>query len=355
MKILAINPSSLSTNVSVYHDNKTVFLKDIKHNAEELSKFDKITDQHTIRKQQIIEELIAAGFALDEFNIVISRGGLLKPMESGVYRVNEAMIKAIQHPMAEHVTNLGGYIAKEIAELIGNGVEAFVVDPSCVDEFDAIARLSGLPQLPRRSFLHTMSQKSIARRFSTEFHKKYEDINLIVTHMGSGITVGAHHKGKIIETNNGLDGDGPFSPERAGTLPSGQLVDLCFSGKYTQAGIKKLLTGNGGMSAYLGTNNAMEVESRIQNGDEDANLVYTAMAYQVAQSIGAMATVLKGEVDAILLTGGLAHSKLFTNMIIERVSFISKVYIYPGEDEMHALSMNGLMLLKGEIQAKEYE
>jgi len=355
MKILAINPASLSTNVSVYYDNKTVFLKDIKHKAEELITFEKICDQHTIRKQQIIDELLSAGFSLEEFNIVISRGGLLKPMESGVYRVNDAMIQAIQHPMAEHVTNLGGYIAKEIADLIGNGVEAYVVDPSCVDEFDDIARLSGLPELPRRSFLHTMSQKSIARNFATEFNKKYEDINLIVTHMGSGITVGAHHKGRIVETNNGLDGDGPFSPERAGTLPSGQLVDLCFSGKYTRAEIKKLITGDGGMTAYLGTNNAMDVEISIQNGDKNAALVYSAMAYQVAQSIGAMATVLKGDVDAILLTGGLAHSKLFTNMIVERVNFISKVFIYPGEDEMQALSMNGLMLLKGEIQAKEYE
>jgi len=212
-----------------------------------------------------------------------------------------------------------------------------------------------LPELPRRSFLHTLNQKAVARRYATEFNKEYEELNLIVTHMGNGITVGAHCMGKIIDTNNGLNGDGPFSPERAGTLPAGQLVDLCFSGKYTQAEISKMLTGNGGLFAYLGTSNAIEVEKMIQNGDKNAELVYAAMAYQVAQSIGAMATVLKGEVDAILLTGGLAYSKIFTDMIIERVSFINQVFIYPGEDEMHALAMNGLMLLKGEIEAKEYE
>ncbi|MCX6232424.1 MAG: butyrate kinase [Bacteroidetes bacterium] len=354
MEILVINPGSISTSIAVYQNSMNVFQKDVLHKAEELAKFEKIIDQHALRMQQILEELAAAGFSLDKINLVISRGGLLKPLESGVYRVNDAMIRDTEAPMAEHIVNLGGYIARDIADLIGNNVEAYVADPSCVDEFDDLARLSGLPQLPRRSFLHTMNQKAVARRFAVEFNKKYEDINLIVAHLGHGITVGAHRKGKIVESNNGLDGDGPFSPERAGTIPAGQLVDLCFSGKYTQLEIKKMLCGNGGMFAYLGTNNAMEIEKRIQNGDEKAKLVFSAMAYQVAQQIGAMATVLKGEVDAILLTGGLTFSKLFTNMISERVGFIGKVYLYPGEDEMHALAMNGLMILKGELKVKEY-
>lgn len=354
MKILVVNPGSTSTKVAVYEYTRNIFLTNIQHSFSELSKFDRVVEQYEYRKQKVLDILSLEGFNLNEFNIVISRGGLLKPMESGVYRVNDAMINDIKKPMAEHISNIGGYIAKDIADMIGNGVQAYVVDPSCVDEFDDIARLSGLPELPRKSFLHTLNQKAVARRYATEYNRSYGDINLIVTHMGSGITVGAHRKGRIIDVNNGLDGDGPFAAERAGTIPAGQLVDLCFSGKYTQPEIRKLLTGFGGMQAYLGTCNAVEVERMIQNGDKNAELVYSAMAYQVAQSIGAMATVLKGDVEAILLTGGLAHGKIFTEMISERVSFITKVLIYPGEDEVHALAMNGLMILKNEIKAKEY-
>jgi butyrate kinase len=355
MKILVINPGSTSTKIAVYKSNTNVFLKNIEHNSEELSKYKKVVDQFEFRKQEVLDELVCADCSLNDIKLVIGRGGLLKPMESGVYRVNDIMIRDIINPMAEHVSNLGGYIAKEIADIIGNGVQAYIADPSCVDEMDDIARLSGLPELPRKSFLHTLNQKAVARRYATEFNKKYEDLNLIVSHMGGGITVGAHSYGRIIDTNNGLDGDGPFSAERAGSLPAGQLVDLCFSGKYSYSEIRKLLTGNGGLVAYLKTNNAVEVEKMIQHGDKNAELVYAAMAYQVAQNIGAMATVLKGKVDAILLTGGLAYNKIFTAMILERISFISKVYIYPGENEMKALAMNGLMILKGELKAREYE
>ncbi len=355
MKILTINPGSTSTKIAVYFNNKIVFLKNVQHSTEELSKFVKIADQYAFRKQQVLDELYDAGCMLSDINLVISRGGLLKPMESGVYKVNEAMLRDIKNPMAEHVSNIGGLIAKEIADLIGNDVQAYIADPSCVDEFEDLARLSGLPQLPRRSFLHALNQKAVARRYAVEFNKKYEEVNLIVSHMGGGITIGAHRKGRIVNVNNGLDGDGPFSPERAGTVPAGQLVDMCFSGKYSYVEIRKLLTGKGGLVAYLETNNALEVVKRIQNGDKNAELVFSAMAYQIAQNIGAMATVLKGDVDAILLTGGLAFDKSLTTMITERVDFISKVFIYPGEDEMYALAMNGLMILEGELQAKEYE
>lgn len=354
MKILVINPGTSTTKVAVYDNTRSIFHTNIKHSQQELSAFEMNIEQVDFRKRKVLEILKYEGFELNEFSIVISRGGLLKPMESGVYRVNEVMINDIKHPMAEHISNIGGMIAKDIADLIGNGIEAYVVDPSCVDEFDEIARLSGSPLLPRRSFMHTLNQKAVARRYATEYNRVYEEINLIVTHMGSGITVGAHSKGRIVDVNNGLDGDGPFAAERAGTVPAGQLVDLCFSGKYSKGEIRKMLTGNGGMQAYLGSCDAVETEHKIQQGDEYARLVYSAMAYQVAQSIGAMATVLKGNVDAILLTGGLAHGKMFTDMIIERVGFIARVLIYPGEDEVHALAMNGLMILKNEINAKEY-
>ncbi len=354
MKILVINPGSTTTNVAIYENMKNLFQMNIHHRISELSEFEKVIDQTEYRKHKILDLLKAEGFDLNDFAIVISRGGLLKPLESGVYKVNEAMIRDIRNPMAEHISNIGGLIAHEIALLIAKDVEAFVVDPSCVDEFDEIARLSGIPELPRKSFMHTLNQKAVARRFAAEKFKKYEELNLIVAHMGSGITVGAHCKGKVIDVNNGLDGDGPFSAERAGTIPARQLVDLCFSGKYTQNEIAKLITGNGGMIAYLGTTDAAEVEKMIKQGDKEAELVYSAMAYQVAQSIGAMATVLKGEVDAILLTGGLAHGKIFTDLIVERVEFISKVYLYPGEDEMQALATNASKILKNEIKAKEY-
>jgi len=301
-----------------------------------------------------MEELNMANIDFHKINIVVGRGGLLKPMTGGVYRVNEAMIRDIKNPMAEHASNLGGYIAREIADLIGNGVEAYIADPTCVDELEDVARISGLPQIPRKSMLHALNQKAVARRFASETGSKYEELNFIVAHLGGGITVGAHQKGKIIDTNNGLDGDGPFSPERAGGLPAGQLVEMCFSGKYTKAEIKKLLTGHGGVMAYLGTSSAIEVEHRIENGDEQAKLIYSAMAYQVAKEIGAMSTVLKGEVDVIILTGGVAYDKNFVDMIIERVKHLGIVRVYPGEDEMRALAMNGLLVLKGEIQAKEY-
>jgi butyrate kinase len=354
MKILVINPGSTTTKIGVFDNNKSVFLKTIQHNAKELELYEKIADQFEYRKKIIMEEFKLANIDLNNIQIVIGRGGLLKPMGGGVYRVNDAMIRDIKKPMAEHASNLGGYIAKEIADFIGKGVKAYIADPTCVDEMEDVARISGLPQLPRKSMLHTLNQKAVARRYASETGKKYEDLNLIVAHLGGGITVGAHRKGKIIDTNNGLDGDGPFSPERAGSLPAGQLVEMCFSGKYTKTEIKKLITGHGGIMAYLNTSSAIEVEQMIEKGDEYALLIYSAMAYQVSKEIGALSTVLKGAIDAILLTGGVAYDKNFVDMIIDRVKHLGIVRVYPGEDEMRALAMNGLMVLKGEIQPKEY-
>lgn len=352
--ILVINPGSTSTKIAIYENRKQIYLKNIKHKQEDLAPFTKVADQYEFRKNIIMNDLKENNIELQTLSLVMGRGGLLKPIPGGAYLVNEAMIRDIHHPMAEHESNLGGIIAHEIAKAIGNEINAYIVDPTCVDELDDIARLSGLPQLPRKSFLHTLNQKAVARRYAKEEGKQYEDLTLIVAHMGGGITVGAHKNGRIIDVNNGLNGDGPYSPERSGGIPVGQLVDLCFSGTMTQSEIHKLIKGKGGLVAYLGTNNALEIEAKVLAGDEKAKLVYDGLAYQVAKEIGALATVLSGKVDEILITGGLAYSDYLTGLIRDRVTFIAPVLVYPGEDEMDALAYNGYMILTGELTAKEY-
>jgi butyrate kinase len=352
--ILVINPGSTSTKIAIYENRKQIYLKNIKHAEEDLAPFARVADQFEFRKNIVLNDLKENNISLQSLNLVMGRGGLLKPIPGGAYRVNEAMIRDIHKPMAEHESNLGGIIAYEIAKEIGPDVNAYIVDPTCVDELDDIARLSGLPQLPRKSFLHTLNQKAVARRYAKEEGKKYEELSIIVTHMGGGITVGAHKNGRIIDVNNGLNGDGPYSPERAGGVPAGQLVELCFAGTHTKPEICKLLKGKGGLVAYLGTSNAVEVEKRVMAGDANAKLVYDGMAYQVAKEIGAMAAVLSGKVDVILITGGLAYSDYLTNIIRERVSFICNVLVYPGEDEMMALAFNGLLILTGGLTPLEY-
>ncbi|MBN2683392.1 MAG: butyrate kinase [Bacteroidales bacterium] len=354
-KILVINPGSTSTKVAVTVNTKLIFLKNIKHSLDEISKFEKIADQYEYRKKIILKELKDADISIAKLDAVIGRGGLLKPIEGGVYQVNDLMVKDIFNPMGEHVSNLGGIIAREIAKMVGPETPAYIADPTCMDEMDEVARFSGMPEIPRLSFLHALNQKATARRFAKEKGKHYEELNLLVCHMGGGITVGAHRHGRIVDTNNGLNGDGPFSPERAGGIPSGQLVELCFSGKYSQPEIMHKLKGGGGMIAYLGTNDMMVIESRIQEGDKNAELVYEAMAYQTAKLIGAMSTVLKGKVDGIILTGGIAFSEKFVSLICERINHLGEIAVYPGEDEMMSLAMNCFMVLKGELKAKEYK
>lgn len=354
-KIIVINPGSTSTKVAVTMNTKLIFLKNIKHDHKEISKFETISDQYLYRKEKILKELDEADIDIKRVNAVIGRGGLLKPIEGGVYQVNDAMITDMKQPMGEHVSNLGGLIAFELAKIAGKNIPAFIADPVCVDEMDEIARVSGLPEIKRISFLHTLNQKAVARRYAKEKGVRYEDLNIIVAHLGGGISVGAHHKGRIIDTNNGLNGDGPFSPERSGGLPSGQLVELCFSGKYTQFEMMHKLKGGGGVVAYLGTNNMIEVEERVNAGDKQAKLIFEAMAYQTAKLIGATSTVLKGEVDVIILTGGIAYSEKFTDLIIERIKHLGKIIIYPGEDEMMALAMNCYLVMKNEIEVKEYK
>ena len=354
-QILTINPGSTSTKIAVFEDEKEVFSKTLRHSSEELAPFNTVASQFQFRKDIIMSVLKEAGVDVHSFSAIVGRGGLVKPIESGIYEVNADLAHDLEHPvMGEHASNLGGLIAQDIAKEINNGSKAYIADPVVVDELAPIARLSGHPAINRVSIFHALNQKVIARTYAKEVGKRYEDLNLIVAHMGGGISVGAHQHGRVIDVNNALDGDGPFSPERSGGLPTGTLVELCFSGK-PKSEIKKMLKGEGGVVAYLGTNDMLEVEKQsIANPQSKHAQVQNAMCYQVAKEIGAMAAVLKGKVDAILLTGGIAYGKPITDFIREMVEFIAPVKVYPGEDEMRALAMNGLMVLRGEMQAKKY-
>ncbi len=353
--ILAINPGSTSTKIAVFDDAKQIFLKNIKHASQDLSAFEKITDQYQFRKEIILRELEEAKISLHDIHIIVGRGGLVKPIKSGVYIVNEALKADLKiGVLGEHASNLGGLIADDIAQSLP-GANAYIADPVVVDELEPLARISGHPDFERISIFHALNQKAIARSHAKEMGQKYHELNLIVVHLGGGISVGAHKKGRVVDVNQALDGEGPFSPERSGTLPVGALARACFSGKYTLEEIKKIITGKGGFVAYLGTNDAYEVEKMAEAGDSHAQLIQDAMAYQVAKEIGAMSTVLEGVVDAILLTGGIAYGKPFVDTVKKRIQHLGDVYVYPGEDEMRALAMNGLMVLEGEAEVLEYK
>jgi butyrate kinase len=290
---------------------------------------------------------------IKQLKSVVGRGGVLKPIASGTYEVSDNMINDLKSNIkGEHASNLGGIIARSIADELK--IPAYITDPVVVDEMDDIARISGHPNFERISIWHALNQKAVARRAAEVHGKKYEEMNFVVAHLGGGISVGAHKKGKVIDVNNALNGDGPFSPERSGSLPAEQLVDLCFSGKYKKEEIQKMIVGKGGLSAYLGTNNAKEVGDMASNGDKKAELIYSAMAYQIAKSIGEYAVVLDGDVDYILITGGIAYDKKFLEMIYKKVNFIAKVIAYPGEDELLALALGGLRILKGIEKLKQY-
>lgn len=301
----------------------------------------------------IINDLEENGINLHELDAIIGRGGLLRPVESGVFEVNDAMVHDLIHAERQHASNLGGLIARHIGDMIG--VRSFIADPVVVDEMIPYARISGLPELPRESIFHALNQKAIARRYARENEARYEELNLIVCHMGGGITVSAHRAGKVIDTTNALNGCGPFSPERAGTLPPGPLAKLCFSGKYTEDEIMRLIHGKGGLVAHLGTTSIPEVLDRVDHGDLHAMLIIRAMCYSVAKEIGAMAIALCGNVDAILLTGGVAHSKRITDYLAVHCNFIAPIYVYPGENELLALAQNACGALQGELEVKKYE
>ena len=352
--VLAINPGSTSTKIAVFEDTNAVFIQTLRHSKEELDGFQRITDQFAFRKKLILEQLENDEIDLNSLGIIMGRGGLLKPVESGVFAVNEKMVDDLKScRYGEHASNLGGLIAYDIAKSLPNA-QAYIANPVVVDEFNELARLSGHPKLPRRSIFHALNQKAVARQHAKSILRKYEELNLIVVHLGGGITVGAHQKGRVVDVNQGLDGDGPYSPERSGTLPVGDLVRLCFSGQYDLKQVMKMIKGEGGLVAYLGTNSALEVEKRAAAGDDYAKLVYDGMAYQVAKEVGAMAAVLRFDVDGILITGGIAHDKYFTNQVISYCHKIAPVHVIPGEDEMQALAMNGIRVVRGEAEVKEY-
>ncbi|OEH94508.1 butyrate kinase [Bacillus solimangrovi] len=352
-RILVINPGSTSTKIGVFTNEQMVLEKTIRHHADEISTYNSIIEQYDFRKSTILKTLDREGINISKLSAVVGRGGLLRPIEGGTYSVNDEMLKDLRAGYAgEHASNLGGIIAHEIAS--GLNIPSYIVDPVVVDEFPDIARISGISKIERRSIFHALNQKAVARRVAKEMDKNYEECRFIVTHMGGGVTVGVHENGRVIDVNNGLHGDGPFSPERAGTVPAGDLVALCFSGEYYMDEIMKMLVGKGGLVGYLGTNDAVEVEKRITNGDEQAKLVYDAMAYQIAKEIGAASAVLSGKVDSIILTGGLAYGKDFVNEIVKRVEWIADVNVQPGENELQALAEGGLRVLNGEEQAKEY-
>jgi butyrate kinase len=351
--ILVLNPGSTSTKVAVYRGAKQIISESIAHDKAQIEKFPRIVDQYPMRQAVVLDFLSRHRIDPKKLSAVVDRGGLLKPISSGTYRINQAMLDDLKEAKrGEHISNVGAFIAKEIAEQAG--CPAFIVDAVSVDEFIPLARISGLAGIERKSLLHALNMRMAALQACQELNKNLSEVNLIVAHLGGGISISPVDHGKFVDVNNANEG-GPFSPERAGGVPTGALVKLCFSGKYTVDEIKKKLTRSGGLSAYLGTNMANVVKDRVLAGDRQAEEVFRAMAYQIAKEIGACATVLKGRVNAIVITGGVAFNKIFTDWIRERVSFISPEFmVFPGEDEMPALAAGALRVLKGEEKAREY-
>ena len=351
-RILAINPGSTSTKAALYEDERPLLELVLRHSVEETSRFASILDQLAWRRDLVLAALKEKGFSIENLSAVIGRGGLIKPIEGGIYEVNQAMKHDLIYSKRHHASNLGGLIADEIASRAGT--KAYIADPVVVDELIPEARMTGLPECPRCSIFHALNQKATARIYAREIGSRYEELNLIVAHLGGGISVSAHRKGRVIDTNNALSGDGPFSPERAGSLPSDELIDLCFSGRYTKAELHKKIAGAGGLMAHLGTSSVMEVIERINAGDEKARLVLETMCFNICKQIGAMAAVMGGRVDAVILTGGIAYNPFVVDLVKHHCEFIAPVRVYPGENELESLAMNALLALRGEVPVKEY-
>lgn len=359
MRILAVNPGSTSTKIAVYDDETSLLVRNISHTIEELEAFPQVIDQFKFREALVLKELESGGIPF-RFDAIIGRGGLVKPIPGGVYEVNEAMRNDTIHAERLHACNLGCLIAADLASRLP-GCRAFMADPGVVDELDEIARITGSPLMPRITIWHALNQRAVARRYAAEYSAAhplntvhYEDLNLVICHLGGGISVGAHQHGRAIDVNNALDGEGPFSPERAGTLPAGQLIDLCFSGRYSREELKKRISGKAGLAAHLGTTDVPRIVSLIESGNKKAELILNAMIYQIAKSIGSAAVALYGKVDAIILTGGIAHSDYVVTRLKERVSFLAPIAVYPGENEMEALAMNALGALRKELPVQVY-
>ncbi|MDO4319575.1 MAG: butyrate kinase [Bacteroidales bacterium] len=353
MKLLTINPGSTSTKIAVFNDLDPELTINIKHTVDELSHFARVSDQFEYRRDLVLNTLRENGIPL-QFDAIVGRGGLLKPIEGGVYEVNDVMLSEMEHPMRNHASNLGCRLASDIAARIP-GCRALTADPGVVDEMDDIARVSGSPLMPRISTWHALNQRAIACRHAAALGTRYEDLNLIIAHLGGGISIGAHRHGRCIDVNNAFDGEGPFSPERAGSLPPGALIDLCYSRRYTREQLKRRISGNAGLAAHLGTTDVAAIVESIEQGDKKAELILNSMIYQISKGIGSAAVALFGRADAILLTGGVAYSDYVVSRIRSRVEFLAPIFVYPGENEMLALASNGVGALNGTIEIKEYK
>ncbi|MFI3321354.1 MAG: butyrate kinase [Rikenellaceae bacterium] len=353
VKILAINPGSTSSKIALFEGRELLFEKSLSHCGEQLAKFNDISEQFEFRKEIIVRSIEEWGVKLSDISIIMGRGGLVRPIPSGVYEVTDSLVADLKVGVSgKHASNLGGLIARSLADEIG--AKAYIADPVVVDEMSEVAHISGCKHLPRKSIFHALNQKAIARDFAEEVGKNYEDLNLIIAHMGGGVSVAAHEKGVVVDVNNALSGDGPFSPERSGALVVGDMLELEKSGKYSEKELKLMISGEGGFKSHLGTSDVKSVVEKAQNGGEYETLIVEAFAYNVAKSIGAMATVFSGKVDAIILTGGIAYSSYICDKIRNRVEFIANVNIFAGEDEMKALAINGLMVFEGKIEPKKY-
>ncbi len=351
-KVLVINPGSTSTKIAVFEDKTMLFEKTLRHSAEEIARFENIAAQKDWRRELIEEALRENDFDAKDLDAISARGGLMKAIAGGTYAVNDIMVHDCAVGVGgQHASNLGALIADDMAKELQ--IPAFIADPPVVDELDGVARFSGNPAVERRSLFHALNQKAVAHRYADSVGKKYEELNLIVCHMGGGISVGAHKAGRVVETQNALDGDGPFSPERSGSLPAGGVADLCFSGKYTRAEIQKMLCGKGGMVAYLGTTDMRQIAETAKT-DEKTAAVLEAFCYQIGKEIGACAAAMCGKVDQIILTGGIAYGKDTVAAINKYISWIAPVTVYPGEDELLALTEAALRVLTGEEEAKVY-
>ncbi|MCQ2493995.1 MAG: butyrate kinase [Lachnospiraceae bacterium] len=353
IKSLIINPGSTSTKIGVFEDETLLFEETLRHSTEEISQYATIVDQKDFRKKIITDLLAEKNFDMKSLGMVVGRGGMLKPIPGGTYAVTDDLLNDLKiGKQGQHASNLGGILAREIGDELG--VPSFIVDPVVVDELEPIARYSGVPELPRTSVFHALNQKAVAKRYAKEIGKDYDTLRLIVVHMGGGVSVGAHINGKVVDVFNALDGDGAFSPERAGAVPSGALIKMCFSGQYTEKEVYKKIVGGGGFNAYLGTNDMRTVTKRANEGDQAAIDAKAAFIYQVCKDMGSMACVLEGKVDQIIVTGGIAYGPEVIEAMKKYAGWIAPFTVYPGEDELLALAQGGLRVLNGEEKAKEY-
>ena len=354
--ILVINPRAVYTRIAIYENYNILLLKDIQHPDQELGRFSHIIEQLNYRKRKVLEELDNNGLCMDCIKAVVGRGGLVKPVKSGIYAMNDALIRDLKSAeYGEDFVDLGGLLADEVAKELKSDVKAFIVDPVTVDEFNDYARFTGHPDFDRKSIFHTLNQKAIARRHAKALMRDYNDMKLIVVHLGSGISVSAHDHGRVVDSNQVLDGDGPFSPERTGSLPIGDVVRYCFNSGKTETEIINMLMHGGGLRAYLGTYSALEVDARVNHDDPEATKVFGAMAYQVSKEIGAMFAVLDADIDGIIITGGIANSRWFVNQIIKRVEKMGPVHVYPGVRELDSMAQRALEALRNEVEVLDYK